>query len=123
MGQPAVIWRPQQFYTGEVSGSPNDSYEAVASEWKTARAVGDLNNLRTAPGPENVGTSVPINVARDPPEVMQDIQSAKTTVAEPELKKVTASSVPKSDSEERETSIWHSTLSEIKDLTRLMSLL
>ncbi|MCJ1385545.1 hypothetical protein MMC17_008668 [Xylographa soralifera] len=122
MGQPTNIWRPQQFYTGEVSGSPADSYGAVASEWKTARAVGNLNNLRTASTSQDAETSTSVDALRGSLKAGKDAQTAKTNVTESEPS-IGAPAVPKPEPEEGEPSIWHSTLSEIKDLTRLMSLL
>ncbi|MCJ1432422.1 hypothetical protein MMC27_001778 [Xylographa pallens] len=122
MGQPVNIWRPQQFYTGEVSGSPADSYDAVASEWKTARAVGNLNNFHMPSASDNEEKSISVEAAAGPSEAGEDAQTVKTNVSTPESQ-VAAISVAKPDSEEGEPSIWHSTLSEIKDLTRLMSLL
>ena len=124
MGQPANIWRPQQFYTGEVSGSPADSYDAVASEWKTARAVGNLNNLRAPSAFDNGGEVLSADIAAGPATPREDARTSKRNANDTELEpRGVAASVANPNPEEGEPSIWHSTLSEIKDLTRLMSLL
>ncbi|MCJ1282614.1 hypothetical protein MMC26_001939 [Xylographa opegraphella] len=124
MGQKANIWRPQQFYTGDVGGYPTDSYDAVASEWKSAGAVGNLNNLRTSSPSDSMGKDVAVDVAAGRSIAREDAQTPKTTTTEPEpTPDVPATSVAKPDADEGEPSIWHSTLSEIKDLTRLMALL
>ena len=72
MGQPANIWRPQQFYTGEVGGSPAGSYNAVASEWSTARAVGNLNNLRASSASEPAEKSTSGDSATSIPKAREE---------------------------------------------------